>query len=336
MVQFDQVPAGDFTRPKKIYLGWSVARGNAQPWKLFEIPHLMVNAYDFWNRRQQTQSVHRTLEFEGEIFCDSGGYQVLMQQRSLKAEDVLEVQLKLGADLNAVLDVGNEPGKHIRNLQIYQKKVPADQKARFVPVVPHDLPDHYLDRMVELCPTPKVVAIGKVVPSLYPLHYHDRILNVMRNIQRIKSKFPQSRIHIFGVGGVATAALFFVLADSTDSSAWLHDARFRKLRVFGGGVVRADRPSTHSRLGRLQENCLCPACKSEPSKMLSETGLNGLFLRAVHNAWVLKLELKALNKALSSEDPRHYLHYLEQRLSVSSWHRGLFQRVRPSLISQFG
>lgn len=307
-----------------MYLGWSPSRGNPRIWESLKVPSLMINAFDFWDRNQPISSAKILLKFKGEIFCDSGGYQVLSRNHYISAQQVIQLQAGLGASLNAVLDNASNHRNHIKNFETYLRYAQTNPALQIVPVVPHTLPKRYIRVMSELFPYPPMIAIGNVVPSLYPLSNQANLLSVLQNIQSIKEMFPRSRVHVFGLGGMTTAALFFYLIDSTDSTAWVHDARFGKLRILGGGIARASRP--RSIISFLERNsCVCPACGKHRKDLLVERGSNATQFRALHNAWVLLRELDILNRSFRDGT---YDEYISKRVHASPWHRNLFPIVR--------
>lgn len=309
---------------KKLYIGWSPRRGNPKVWESFNVPHLMINAFDFWNRNKTISTANLMLNFRGEIFCDSGGYQILNGYHNISAHQIIQLQVQMGASLNAVLDNALNYREHIRNLETYASYAQKNPALQFVPVVPHNLPKKYVRVMADLFPHPPIIGIGNVVPSLYPLSDHSNLLSVLRHIQSIKEFFPKSRVHVFGLGGLTTAALFFYLIDSTDSTAWIHDARYGKLRILGGGIARTTRPKSIVSFIK-QNSCSCPACGKDAEYLLRARGATGTELRALHNAWVVLKELDLLNASLINGT---YDEYVFQRVQGSPWHRNLFQAVR--------
>src|SRR5437868_6021889 len=119
--------------PKKLYLGWSPSTSNPCPWNYFDVPHLMVNALHFWNRRKGLDKVSKLLGFAGEIFCDSGGYQVLMRSNPITVKRVIDIQSQLGASLNAALDNGLNPAQHLKNFKAYVVYAQDNPRFNFVP-----------------------------------------------------------------------------------------------------------------------------------------------------------------------------------------------------------
>lgn len=285
----------------------------------------MINAFDFWDRGLKFGRLSTILGFSGEAFCDSGGYQVLTRREQVTAEQVIVLQRSLGTSLNAVLDNANDHKQHLRNFETYLAHSENAPRFPFVPVVPHDLPKRWIRRMVELHPNPAIIAIGKVVPSLFPLTDQRKLLSVLRHIQVIKESFPASRIHVFGLGGITTAALFFYLIDSTDSSSWVHDARFGKMRTIGGGIARTTRPASIERFLQQQQTCGCPVCDEHKEQVVTGRGIAGTRLRALHNAWVTVREMELLNQSLSDGS---YDELVERRARRSGWHLSLLRAVK--------
>jgi queuine/archaeosine tRNA-ribosyltransferase len=310
---------------KRIYLSWSPARGNPKLWEFLRLSHLMINAFDFWDRGLNGGSASELLGFGGEIFCDSGGFQVLAGRKTLEASQVITLQRKLGASWNAALDDGKDFEKHLRNLDVYVRFSQDHPDFGFVPVIPIDLSERNLLKMKVMCPKAPVIAIGKVVPYLFPLKDSREILRALARVKHIKEVFPNSRIHVFGLGGIATAALFFSVADSVDSTAWIHDARFGKLRLLGGGVARNTRPRSIRTFRRRQKFCGCPSCRRYGARLIRTRGVTGVQLRAIHNAWVSLGEIRLLNKALRN---RRYEEYVISRISRSPSHRSILPCVQ--------
>ena len=235
--------------------------------------------------------------------------------------DVLKTQRLLGASVNAVLDDPQNPETHLRNLEVYATETANDKELCFVPVIPCDLSSKHLHKIVSIWPAPTMIAVGKVVPRLFPLSNQDNISYVIRRLKEIKEIFPKSKIHLFGLGGFATATIFFHIINSTDSSSWIHDARFRRIRLLGGGFVRPDRPKSRAALLE-QPTCVCPACKEHGPDVLDIVGSRGFQLRALHNAWVLNKEMEILNQNISSGN---YLDFVIKRVGKSNWHKKLLK-----------
>jgi queuine/archaeosine tRNA-ribosyltransferase len=313
--------------PKKIFLGWSKGRGNPQPWLHFEVPSIMISAFDFHLRNGEGTKASETLGFAGEIFCDSGGYQYISTTQSITSGQALQVQKQLGATLNAALDHPFDPRKHLEYFKFYLESSQSGEYFSFVPVVPQDLPAKFIREMAAAFPNPPLVAIGKIVPALFPLADHRKVERVLRNIHRIREFFPSAKIHALGVGGVTTAILLFHLVDSIDTSSWLHDARYGKMRLLGGGIAKSSQPGSRPNRMLLDniEDCGCPGCKNYSVEILTKRGIEGMQARALHNAWVLLREQDRINQMIGGGV---YQAYAASRAAKSTWHRNFYDLVK--------
>lgn len=305
-----------------IFLGYSFKRGNPRPWEFFEVDRLMVNAYDIVSRDTSVKDVHKLLSFEGEVFCDSGGWQIVQGGNDLGPEKTVSIQGALNAELSAVLDHGLDEKKHLEYLEYYVKYA----QFPFVPVIPYGASGESIRKTSELVRSPKVVGIGKLVPVLRPPIKYGELRKAIRFVLQIKKTFPRSRIHVFGLGGLYTILVFFLLVDSVDSSSWVHDARFGKVRLLGGNGTY----STHPRKGLKHltpkdYDCDCPICQEHSLNDLDARGIEGLKLRAVHNAWVLSEEQK---KIIEMKENSDYLEYLRERVERSPQHLKLLTFLR--------
>jgi queuine/archaeosine tRNA-ribosyltransferase len=281
----------------------------------------MINAYDVLQRDVKIGQIHDSLSFDGEIFCDSGGWQILQGCERYGVSEILEAQRQIGADYSAVLDNGNDENAHIRFLRYYLRNADFE----FVPILPYDMSPKNIEKVHQLIGDPDMIAIGKLVPILRPPIEYERLRLAMRSIMRIRKVFPNSRLHIFGLGGLYTILIFFFIADSTDSSSWIHDARYGKIRLVGGKGTF----STHPRTGlkHVDEHnyeCRCPVCQRHGIQELDSRGLTGLRLRANHNAWVINQECEIVRERKKEND---YFQYVQERLKQSPHHRDLLNYV---------
>lgn len=212
-------------------------------------------------------------------------------------------------------------GRNTHHFYESLRQVDGDRGFGFVPVIPHDLPRRYMKAMARAHPKPVTIAVGKVVPSLFPLRDQRALGRVISNVLYIKELFPSARLHVFGVGGFATAALLYLFVDSTDTTGWIHDARFAKVRRLGGGISRKTRPTSLVHLRGNGIQCRCPACAPRRC-LLWASGVAGFKARAIHNAWVLCEETRRLNAALDQGALRDFV---TERTSASPWHRAVLR-----------
>jgi len=313
---------GKHAQEASIFIGYSFKRGNPQPWNLMKIDHIMVNAFDILHRDVGITEAHKLLSYEGEIFCDSGGWQILQGFKNFEISTIVDAQEQIGADYTAVLDHGNDESAHIRYLRYYLKNANFD----FVPIIPYDMSTKNIEKIRRLVEQPPMIGIGKLVPLLRPPIDYEKLCRASMHVVRIRDMFPDAKLHIFGLGGLYAILVFFLIADSCDSSSWIHDARYGKVRLLGGPGTY----STHPREGlkhliESEYHCKCPICKKHSLAELDSRGVSGLKLRASHNAWVISQEEKIIRKRKREGT---YLEYVEERLGQSPHHRRLLSCVK--------
>lgn len=311
------------SREVKIFLGYSFGRGNPQPWHFFSIPNLMVNAFDIAERNIPISLIHETLNYKGNVFCDSGGWQIIQRSLNLDIFEIISIQKNLGADLCAVLDNGLDEKQHLKNLKIYSEHADFN----FVPVIPIDISERGVEEILKIIDAPQMIAIGKMVPILQsPLNF-TQLKIAIKKIIEIKQKFPESRLHIFGLGGIYTALISFLIIDSVDTTSWIHDARYSKIRLLGGGIYSTHPVPNRKFIGE-KLNSNNTILKDHSWIDLDKKGVEGMRIRAIHNAWVLTQEEKIINEAINDG---HYTSFLKERIQQSYFHKVMFNSVKECL-----
>lgn len=294
-----------------IFLGYSFERGNPRPWKFFKVPNIMVNAYDFLKTNQPQVPIHKLLSYRGFVFCDSGGWQVL-QGESVDIFEIIKTQREMSPNLSVMLDNGLDEKQNIKNLKTYIENADFD----FIPAFPYNTSVKSLKKISKLC-QPSMIGVGGIVPTIRaPTNYPD-LKNVLNSVKKIREHFPESKLHVFGVGGLYTAMIILSFVDSIDTSSWLHDSRFGKIRLLGKGVFCTHPLPNNPHLTEDEYDCKCPICKKHSFDELDQRGVPGMQLRALHNAWVLMKEAEIIKKELKSGQ---YFEYLDKRVQSSPRH----------------
>jgi 7-cyano-7-deazaguanine tRNA-ribosyltransferase len=71
------------------------------------------------------------------------------------------------------------------------------------------------------------VGIGSLVPSVFNTKGAGGITNVIKILDFVREKMPDTKIHVFGVGSTLTMHLmFYAGADSVDSLGWRTKAAY--------------------------------------------------------------------------------------------------------------
>ena len=312
--------------PGTAFLGYSFRRGNPEPWKSFPVRHLLINAHDYRSRFRtedgEATAARDLLGYHGYLLCDSGGYQVLQGSDAVDLASIMETQRGLDADLPAMLDNARDYRAHFRGLRSYLKEFGSE----FLPVIPLDATDRQVRRFAEICRGYNIeaVGIGNFVPLVAPPTHYTKLEASFRQIARLRHALPMRHIHLFGVGGLTTGLIALLFADSIDTTSWVHDARYWKLRLPGGGVYWTRNTTTCRR--RLPEgyHCRCPICRTRGPTAVEALDQSGFQARATHNAWVM---LREYELAAVARRERRLRPFLERRLRRRYPHRNVYRAL---------
>ncbi|AFA40756.1 hypothetical protein Pogu_2729 [Pyrobaculum oguniense TE7] len=221
----------------KIVLG-SPLNAIPKPWLYFDVPAVMVNALEI---RGDPRAV---LQYEGELWIDSGGYQILKKGLSVDLEKIAEIYRRVDAQLYLSLDVPPSPQdppdvaekKFEKSYSNWEKlrKMVGDS---VIPVL-HVYKDvglfrRYLARYLDA----PALAIGAAVPYVLitkgaPKGSRGLALKLIAEV-RAQYKGP---IHILGMGSPSVTPILAVMRiDSTDSATWRLKAAYGKVVLPGGG-----------------------------------------------------------------------------------------------------
>lgn len=295
-----------------LFLGYSFERGNPKPWDYFEVQNVMINAYDVITRCRSIQSAHKLLSYNGYICCDSGGWQIL-QGKNVSIHDIIDTQRNLKPDLSVMLDNNLDEKEHLKNLKIYLKEADFN----FFPVLPYNISRKTFQKISKLIDEPPMIGIGGLVPIIgTPIDILE-LGEVVNTIKGIREMFPSAKIHLFGVGGWYTALILFLLVESIDTSSWIHDARFGKIRVLEGGVYGTHPMKNNPHINERLYNCPCPVCERHSIAELDQRNMDGFRLRAIHNAWVLLGEVEIAKRMFQE---KNYLRYVKERIKGKPKH----------------
>ena len=279
----------------------------------------MVSLGDAVHRPRLIENVFRSdirgrIGVEGPLMLDSGGFTMMMNDRSLKLPEIAAIYCDTQAELCITLDVPpiasdsarKRSGKYRRtrnNLSALIELVGGD---RIVPVV-HGINiaevDANCQAISELLPRPKMVCVGGLVPMLRrsgrPSAQKKQAVFWLGNlIESVRASFPRSIIHVLGAGSPLNVAMTIMCgADSTDSLAWRRAAGFGTIYLPGTSERflsprnrqrENSRPTLNQRELGLLEVCSCAACAEWPDLQMRVTGLATSYLaRAAHNASVV-------------------------------------------------
>lgn len=212
-------------------------------------------------------------------------------------------------------------------LACYRRTMEINRRCQDDGYVPVVHAGRYLPRYLEAIDTnPRLalkegLALGGLVPSLLRTPKAAKYTSILDDLIAVRDRFPNRRIHVFGIGGTATLHLTALLGfDSVDSSGWRNRAARGIIQLPGAGErIVAElgnwrgRLPTEKELAKLKE-CHCPACKAHGLHGLRAGGIAGFSNRATHNLWVLLEEAKWLDRHISN---RTYRKCYRRRLNNS-------------------
>ncbi|MFN7105882.1 MAG: tRNA-ribosyltransferase [Pyrobaculum sp.] len=264
-----------------------------KPWLYFQIPALLINALEV---KKDPRAV---LGYEGELWVDSGGYQIMKKSAAIEPEEVIKIYRKIDAQLYFSLDVPptpQDPPEVAKKKfeKSYKNWLKMSKRLEVVPVL-HIYRDaalffKYLEKYLD---TP-ALAIGGAVP--YVLTTRGAPKNSRRHALSLVAQVRQlyrGRLHVFGLGSPAvTPILKAVGIDTTDTATWRLKAAYGKVLLPGGGerhvtTRKVAFGKAKPKDGELEE--LYHFLKTTDFPLLDGffERLNNFEYRALVNAWVV-------------------------------------------------
>lgn len=247
---------------------------------------------------------------------------MLQGSTAVDLSSVVETQRVLAPDLCAMLDNARDYRAHLRGLRFYLREFGSD----FLPVLPLDATDLQVRRFVEVCRDYQLgaVGLGNFVPLVAPPIHYSKLEACFRRIGQLRRMLPMSHFHLFGVGGLRTGLVSLLFVDSIDTTSWVHDARFWKLRLPGGGVYQTRNTTTSRRRLPTRYWCRCPICRTKERDTVESDGMEGFRARATHNAWVM---LREYGFASRARRERRLRAFVRRRIRTGSPHEYLLAGV---------
>jgi len=324
----------------------TLVKSKPRPWQYFTINNIMVNAYDVISRgKNDTETIfkngiHNYLDFsQGLIMMDSGGFQLLMRKRKvLDVKKLILLYEQAKPDIGVILDYPLNPSaslsenrkrweKTLKNMEFMMNN---DLNVFLMPVV-HGLTISEIrnacrDVRKLLGNDPKLVGIGSLVPLIRSMNTRNVTKRnrkspknfIIDAIRTVRSIFPDSFLHVFGVGSVTTMHLMFCAgADSVDSMGWRLKAAYGAIQLPGVGDRfvtnkgnNIPRKVLSSSELEVLSKCECPICSGKPLrvrlKQLSNKHKGNFVNRAIHNAWTFIREEEKFREALQKGFAREF------------------------------
>lgn len=316
------------------------------PWKQFEVPGVILNAYQILNKTRNGQNEIADIMSEIEsapLMIDSGGYYFIKNPNcAIDVTHLAEIYRKIDAEMLVSLDIPPHPKleKEAMTERWEQTKKNAFElsekfrEKKIMPVV-HGYSEKALlkhsHEIAELIAESGMIGFGGIVP----LFKVNRTL-CLELVRFLRLLHPDKLLHVFGVGSVSTMMLLAALGvDSMDTIGWRIKAAYGAIQLpstsdrFVSPKKNAKKPRKELSPQELDllSNCQCPICcnSSLAQKLgkLDNSKSSTFENRAVHNAWVFTQELQRTRQLLNQGI---LMDYLKEKMSVGYW-RSSYKRV---------
>ncbi|MFN3804949.1 MAG: tRNA-ribosyltransferase [Pyrobaculum sp.] len=272
----------------KIALGTPI-KASPKPWLYFRVPALLINALEV---RGDPRSM---LQYDGELWLDSGGYQVMRRGIPVDVQYIVRIYQSVDADLYFSLDVPptpQDPPELARKKleRSYENWLKLSKTMEVVPVL-HVYKDRKLSlEYLERYENAPALAIGGAVPYVLTTRGTSR-RHALTIIEAARRRF-KGRLHVFGLGSPAVTPILRALGvDTTDAATWRLKAAYGKVILPGGGERHVTNREVRFGKAKPKDGEL-----EELYRFLRETGfplvdnffggLDKFEYRALVNAWV--------------------------------------------------
>ncbi|ODS40271.1 MAG: hypothetical protein A7315_09065 [Candidatus Altiarchaeales archaeon WOR_SM1_79] len=304
------------------------------PWKETNTNAILVNAYDLMKEKFEGD-IHKNLNFSGPIMIDSGGYYLLSRDLNVDPRDILDVEIKSGADFGVILDypfLENGKGKFkrikktLKNTEImYAKLKEYNDKFKILPVVHGHCPRTLKTSMDGITAIMMKYNGGEIesvgIGSLAPLSRcgYPQKIKIVDILTRVRKNLPDAHIHCFSLGSAVMMHLaFYCGADTVDSQSWIVGAGYKLVQLPGFKLTRLSKkePKFENNLKEF-ENHYRKLEKEEdfqipfPIEKLIDNECNNVHYRAVHNLSVYYYEVKKIQEAIEDNKLDEFI---EQRV----------------------
>ncbi|MCD6402833.1 MAG: tRNA guanosine(15) transglycosylase TgtA [Candidatus Aenigmarchaeota archaeon] len=267
---------------------------------------IITNSYiiwrtEKWREKALSHGLHRTLDFDGVIFTDSGAYQIWQYGNvEISNREIVEFQQRIGSDIATFLDIPmphtipiSQAKKGVK-LTIERakecKELTEGSKTLWIATVQGSV---YRD-LVKKCARELAslgfdyYGCGSLKIATDEWRFKEQIDYLMTSHQHLPVGKPK---HLWGIGHPAVFTLFVALGwdtfDSASYALYAEDGRYMTTE----GTLRID---------EMEElPCNCPVCSKydieEIKKMEKEERVK---LIAEHNLWVMFTEIKRIREAI--------------------------------------
>jgi len=281
-----------------------------------EIPDLkqmLINAFVIKKSDQYKKILQKGLRsyycHDGHFFVDSGGFQARDQKEALDPLEILRIQENVGADIASTLDIPVFPDDKIlctTHSELIKKSVENALKSinyrqneemnLFAAI--HGNETSMMVNMINFLEKKAKFdgyAIGGLVPK------RSNFIQIINLIYSVRKKIKDQPLHVFGLGGPSMIPLLIYLGvDSFDSSSFILAGSHR---VYFSPDIGSRNMNEFPLRERLP--CVCPVCSKHTT---NEIKMNRRLI-ALHNLWMITLELRRIKSYIEDNSLEDYLDY---------------------------
>jgi len=286
----------------KLILGTPIANRSISPWKYFEVPAIMVNSAEIIKKKMLEKikakgGLHKYLEYNGEIYLDSGGFQILNNNMHIPLNRLVKVIETTGADYFFSLDIPSSPSDSFRIREKKRKKTVENYvklKKKYDSVIPIVQPPP--ENATIMCKTytndmgyDKTISIGGLVPLIMGRGANNSRTTVIKTIFGVR-KMCSNPTHVMGIGAPTLIPTLQILdVNFADSTSWRIKAAYGKIMLPSGGERHITR--RRAKFGRIKlsedEKERIDALKCPIIEEFGWEKMKSSFtVRALYNAWV--------------------------------------------------
>lgn len=340
-----------------LWLGHRVG-GEPKPWQAFQLPGVLMNAWDILASgraaikvREAGLSSYLGLDRSSAVLLDSGGY-LYLKRDDMEANlyEILELYEDLVPMIGAVLDYPFDPFDPVevnvrrwrQTLENVRLMFGDSHSLTLMPIIhAHSVTQaqRACTELRQILGQPVVLGIGSLVPLMRGRHdgeilkkdkgNHQSGRHLAAKIVRVvRTEFPDSFLHVFGVGGTTTMHIMFALgADSLDSVGWRLKAAYGAIQLPGLGDRLTGKKKRKGRTLIIEDDraiemllqCQCPLCRQYGTLEQRLAALDDTFNnRALHNAWVFVQEVALFREQIEMDSVESFVYQRLQRSPLKS------------------
>lgn len=268
--------------------------------------------------------LRRYIDFDGNVFIDSGGYLYEKYGLSFEQDKLLYLQEKIGADIASTLDYPISMNKRFENTNILRSVDNAkkclmhrNDKEMLLYASIHGYDPSIIRNIVRHLKKHGNFD-GYAIGSMMKYYTNYTLLANIVIIARME--IGDKPLHVYGLSGnVIIPLLIYMGVESMDSSSFVIAASNKEYII-----PSLNRVYAHNIENNFEDICTCKICKDHPKDVI----VKSRELLSCHNVWALWREIDASKEAIREDRLEEYL---EMRFSNNPWAKRAFAYAKKKL-----